>query len=64
MNKDMKDRVLASLHIILESKKYNDPICEMDRISVRRLVEKAILFHPEIVCEMEPEYCECCGATQ
>jgi len=55
-------RVLASLHIILESEEHDDPIDSIDAACIRSLVAKAILFHPEIL--VSPIFCECCGATQ
>ena len=62
MSQDRCCKIMAVLHALLESKEWDDPIDSMDSVVIRRLIAKAIRFHPEIL--VSPIFCECCGATQ
>lgn len=53
---------MATLHALLESKEWDDPIDSMDAVVIRRLVVKAMHLHPEFINEIT--FCEHCGAAQ
>ena len=61
-NQDRCCKIMATLHALLESKEWDDPIDSMDAVVIRRLVVKAMHLHPEFINEIT--FCEHCGAAQ